>query len=137
LPTVATLSEKARAFLNEKNFAVLATINSDGTPQLTTMWYLLEDDTVVMNTKAGRIKDRNMRRDPRIAICVEDGYNYVSISGIVEMIDDPDIAQRDIYRLAARYEGEEAARRKVADQFSHELRITLHLKCAHVIEDLE
>jgi len=137
LPSVTTLSEKARAFLNEKRFAVLATINSDGTPQLTTMWYLLEGDTIVMNTKAGRLKERNMRRDPRIAICVEDGYNYVTISGTVEMIDDPEIAQRDIYRLAVRYDGEEAARQKVADQFSKERRITLHLKCEHVIEDME
>ena len=137
MPTVTTLSEKARAFLNEIRFAVLATINSDGTPQLTTMWYLLEEDTIVMNTKAGRIKERNMRRDPRIAICVEDRYNYVTISGTVELIDDPEIAQRDIYRLAVRYDGEEAARQKVADQFSKERRITLHLKCEHVIEDLE
>ena len=137
MPTVTPLSEKARAFLKEKRFAVLATINSDGTPQLTTMWYLLEEDTIVMNTKAGRIKERNMRRDPRIAICVEDGYNYVTISGTVELIDDPEIAQRDIYRLAVRYDGEEAARQKVADQFSKERRITLHLKCEHVIEDLE
>ncbi len=137
MPSVTTLSEKARAFLNEKRFAVLATINSDGTPQLTTMWYLLEEDTIVMNTKAGRIKERNMRRDPRIAICVEDGYNYVTISGTVEMIDDPEIALRDIYRLAVRYDGEEAARQKVADQFSKERRITLHLKCEHVIEDME
>jgi len=137
LPTVTTLSEKARAFLNEIRFAVLATITSDGTPQLTTMWYLLEEDTIVMNTKAGRIKERNMRRDPRIAICVEDGYNYVTISGTIELIDDPEIAQRDIYRLAVRYDGEEAASQKVADQFSKERRITLHLKCEHVIEDLE
>jgi len=137
LPSVTTLSEKARAFLNEKRFAVLATINSDGTPQLTTMWYLLPGDTIVMNTKAGRIKERNMRRDPRIAICVEDGYNYVTISGTVEMIDDPEIAQQDIYRLAVRYDGEEAARQKVADQFSKERRVTLHLKCEHVIEDME
>jgi len=137
LPSVTTLSEKARAFLNEKRFAVLATINSDGTPQLTTMWYLLEGDTIVMNTKAGRLKERNMRRDPRIAICVEDGYNYVTISGTVEMIDDPEIALRDIYRLAVRYDGEEAARQQVADQFSKERRVTLHLKCEHVIEDME
>ena len=137
MPSVTTLSEKARAFLNEKRFAVLATINSDGTPQLTTMWYLLPGDTIVMNTKAGRIKERNMRRDPRIAICVEDGYNYVTISGTVEMIDDPEIAQQDIYRLAVRYDGEEAARQKVADQFSKERRVTLHLKCEHVIEDME
>ena len=137
MSTTTTLSEKARAFLNAKRFAVLSTINSDGTPQLTTMWYLLEGDTIVMNTKAGRIKDRNMRRDPRIAICVEDGYNYVTISGIVEMIEDPEIAQRDIYRLAIRYDGENNARQQVAKQFSKERRITLRLKCEHIIEDLE
>src|SRR5205807_9380359 len=134
MSTTTTLSEKARAFLNAKRFAVLATINSDGTPQLTTMWYLLEGDTIVMNTKAGRIKERNMRRDPRIAICVEDGYNYVTISGTVEMIDDPEIAQRDIYRLSARYHGEEKAQRQMREQFSNEQRATLRLKCEHVIE---
>src|SRR2546423_12546117 len=98
MSTTTTLSEKARAFLNEKRFAVLATINSDGTPQLTTMWYLLEGDTIVMNTKAGRINERNMRRVPRIAICVEDGYNYVTISVTVVMIVYLEIVQRDIYR---------------------------------------
>ena len=137
MPVTTTLSEKARAFLNEKHFAVLATINSDGTPQLTTMWYLLEGDTIVMNTKAGRIKDRNMRRDPRIAICVEDGYNYVTISGTVEMIEQPEIAQRDIYQLAARYHGEDKARQQMVEQFSQEQRITLRLRCEGVIEDLE
>ena len=134
MPTATKLSEKARAFLNERRFAVLATINKDGSPQLTTMWYLLEGDTIVMNTKAGRVKDHNMQRDPRIAICVEDGYDYVTISGTVEMIDDPQIAQRDIYRLAVRYDGEEAAKRQVAEKFSKEFRITLHLKCEHIFE---
>src|SRR5690349_4562797 len=107
------LSEKARAFLQERRFAVLGTINSDGSPQLTTMWYLLEDDTIVMNTKAGRVKDRNIRRHPRISICVPDGYSYVSISGTAEIIDDAKTAQHDIYRLAARYDGEEAANRQM------------------------
>jgi PPOX class probable F420-dependent enzyme len=131
------LSDKARAYLNERRFAVLATINIDGTPQLTTMWFLLEGDTIMMNTKAGRVKDRNIKRDPRISICVEDGYNYVTISGTVEMNDDQEVAQRDIYRLAARYNGEEAAKRQMVEQFSKEHRITLRLKCEHIIEDLE
>lgn len=122
------LSEKARAFLREKRFAVLATLNSDGTPQLTTMWYLLEnDDTILMNTRAGRLKERNMRRDPRISLCFEDGYNYLTIKGRVEMIDDPQISQRDIYRLSARYHGEEKAQRQMENQFSKEQRVTLRL----------
>ena len=131
---MASLSENARAFLNEKRFAVLATLNQDGTAQQTTMWYLLDGDTIVMNTKAGRLKERNLRREPRISICVEDGYNYVTISGTVELIDDPEIAQRDIHRLAMRYHGEEQAAKQVAEQFSKEQRVTLHLKCDRVHE---
>ena len=129
------LSEKARAYLQEPRFAVLATINQDGTPQLTTMWYLLEDDgTILMNTKVGRAKERNMRRDPRISICIEDDYNFLTVNGTVEMIDDPEIAQHDIYRLAARYYGEEKSRRQMHEKFSKEKRVSLHLKPEHIIE---
>jgi PPOX class probable F420-dependent enzyme len=129
------LSEKARAYLQELRFAVLATINQDGTPQLSTMWYLLEEDgTITMNTKVGRAKERNMRRDSRISICIEDGYNFLTINGTVEMIDDPEIAQHDIYRLAARYYGEEKARRQMHEKFSQEKRVSLHLKPEHIIE---
>lgn len=129
-----TLSDKARAFLQEPRFAVLGTLNQDGSPQLTTMWYLLEGDTIIMNTKAGRLKERNMRRDLRISVCIPDGYSYVTISGIVEMIDDPQISQQDIYRLAVRYDGEESAKQQMEEQFSKETRVTLHLKCQHVVE---
>src|ERR1700732_2123583 len=114
---MALLSDKARAFLNEKRFAVLATITADGTAQQTTMWYLLEGDIIVMNTKAGRVKDRNLRRDPRISICIEDGYHYLTISGTVELIEDQATAQHDIHRLAIRYNGEENAAAQMAHQF--------------------
>ena len=131
-----TLSEKARAFLHERRFAVLATLNKDGSPQLTTMWYLLEEDTIMMNTKAGRIKALNMKRDPRIAICVEDGYNFVTISGSVSLNENQETAHRDIYRLAVRYNGEEKAKQQLEKQFSKEYRITLYLSCENVIEYL-
>ena len=132
------LSEKARVYLQGLRFAVLATINQDGTPQLTTMWYLLEDDgTITMNTKVGRSKERNMRRDPRLSICIENEHDFLTINGIVELIDDPEIAQRDIYRLSARYHGEAEAMRQMQTQFSKEKRVTLRLKPEHIIEYLE
>src|SRR5256885_3469286 len=94
LSMVVELSEKARAYLQELRFAVLATINHDGTPQLTTMWYLLEDDgSILISTKAGRATERNMRRDPRISICIADAYNFLTINGTVQLIDDPDRTQ--------------------------------------------
>jgi PPOX class probable F420-dependent enzyme len=132
------LSKKAQAFLQELRFAVLATINQDGTPQLTTMWYLLEDDgTILMNTKVGRQKERNLRRDPRISICIEDDYNFLTINGTVYVIDDPQRTQHDIYRLSARYHGEEKARRQMQDQFSKETRVSLLLKPKHIFEYFE
>lgn len=130
------LSEKARAFLAEPHFAVLGTINENGTPQLTTMWYVLDGDTIIMNTKVGRAKERNMKRDPHIAVCVEDGYNYVTISGTVEMNYDQKIAHQDIYRLAVRYDGEESAEQQMNEVFLDEERVTLRLKCNHIIENL-
>ena len=132
MPT--TLSENARAFLQEQRFAVLATLNKDGSPQLTTMWYLLEGDTIMMNTKEGRIKGLNMKRDPRIAICVEGGYNFVTISGTVTMNYDQESAHQDIYRLAVRYHGEEKAKRLLEERYSKEQRITLRLRCENIIE---
>lgn len=130
------LSERARTFLQERRFAVLATLNKDGTPQQTTMWYLLEGDTIVMNTKVGRLKERNIRRDPRISVCFEDGYSYLTISGNAGLIDDEQTAQHDIYRLAVRYGGEEDAKQQMAEQFSQEQRVTIHLHCDHIIENL-
>jgi PPOX class probable F420-dependent enzyme len=135
---VVDLSKKAQAFLQELRFAVLATINQDGTPQLTSMWYLLEDDgTILMNTKVGRLKERNVRRDPRVSICIEDEYNFLTINGTVQLIDGLKRSQHDIYRLSARYHGEEKAKRQLQEQFSKEIRVSLRLKPERIIEYFE
>ena len=67
------LSDWAKEFLRAFHFAVLSTLNPDGSCQLTTMWYLLENDaTIVMSTPGHLRKAKNLRRDPRIAIYVPD-----------------------------------------------------------------
>ncbi|CAN5745605.1 hypothetical protein BH23CHL2_BH23CHL2_35560 [soil metagenome] len=64
----------------------------------------LRGDTIIMNTARGRKKERNIRADPRVSLCWEDKYRFVSINGTVtEMIDDPDQALADIFSLARRY----------------------------------
>src|SRR5262245_33667779 len=126
-------SDAVRQFLQEKRFAVLATIGRDSVPQQTVMWYELRGDTIVMNTAAGRVKDAYLRRDPRASICVEDGYRFVTISGTVQMIEDHTTAQDDIYRLAVRYNGEETAARQVRESFSKQQRVTLYLSIERVI----
>jgi PPOX class probable F420-dependent enzyme len=100
---VTELSDKVRAFLEQPRFAVLATINPDGTPQQTVMWFELRGDHILMNTAEGRWKATNVRRDARVSVCVEDGYRFVAINGQVTLDEDHDTSQRDIYALARRY----------------------------------
>jgi PPOX class probable F420-dependent enzyme len=121
------LTDEMRRFLEEPRFAVLATVNPDGSPQQTVMWYLLEGDRILMNTKRGRRKDRNIDRDPRVSVCVEDGYRYLALAGTLTADEDPARAQEDIRRLAERYHGREEAARMVAEGFSLQERVTLRL----------
>ena len=120
-------------FLSEPRFAVLATINSDGTPQQTVMWYELRDDTIVMNTTVSRLKGRNLARDPRISICVEDGYRYVTIAGEARLDDDPDISQQDITKLTVRYHGESDQARQMIEVFSKQDRVSIYLPIERIV----
>ena len=128
------LSTAARAFLEERRFAVLATISEDGLPHQTTMWYELRGDDIIMNTRVGRIKDQHLRRDPRASICLEDEYRYLTISGIVELNEDQAAAHEDIKRLAIRYDGRESGEKQSRDQFSKQQRVTIRLPITRVIE---
>src|SRR5579859_3536525 len=121
------LSPAARAFLSEERFAVLATINANGTPQQTVMWYELRGDTVVMNTTTTRVKGRNLARDRRLSICVADGYRFVTVAGEARLVEDQATAQEDIHQLAIRYDGEEDAARQMADHFSQQQRVSIYL----------
>ena len=132
---MAELTPSIREFLSETRFAALATINKDGTPQQSTMWYALDGDTILMNTKAGRLKHRNLLRDPRASICVPDGYRWVTISGTVELNDDQAVAQADIRQLAIRYHGQEKGERQSREKFSQEHRVTVRLKIEKVVSE--
>lgn len=131
------LSEAARQFLNERRFATLATINADGTPQLSVMWYLLRSDMLVFNTEKGRRKAANLLRDRRVALCVEDEYRYVTVSGSVEFVDDPAVAQCDIRELTIRYKGMAAADEYYQRVFAPFERVSYYLPLDNVIERLE
>ena len=129
------LTAEQRAFLEERHFAVLGTINASGAPHLTIMWYLLDGDEIVFNTKVGRAKQSNLARDPRVSLLVYDdgGYNYMRIDGRVTTITDPEIAHRDIARLAVRYNGEEKAKAAIA-RFNSEERISYRLATTRVYD---
>jgi PPOX class probable F420-dependent enzyme len=121
------LREDVRTFLEEARFAVLATVNANGSPQQTVMWYELRGDTIVMNTRRGRKKDRNLIRDPRVSLCIEDGFRYVTLEGTIELVDDPATGQTDIAALARRYHNAAKAEQMVREEFAFQERVTLLL----------
>lgn len=114
-----------REFLTAPRFAVLATIGGDGAPHQSVMWYELAGDEILMNTKRGRFKERDIARDPRISLCVEDAYRFVAMSGrIARVIDDQNIARADIFRLGVRYDGVPEAERQMRELWSKQERVT-------------
>jgi PPOX class probable F420-dependent enzyme len=100
-----TLNEAAREVLDGPHFAVLATSNADGRPQSSVIFVKREGDTVVFSTIKGRLKTRNMARDPRVSLLVVDKEKgrYVEIRGSVEITDDPE--KRLLYEMYDRYMG--------------------------------
>jgi PPOX class probable F420-dependent enzyme len=106
--TQKLISETVRAFLEEPRFAVMATINSSGAPQLTVMWYALieDEDIVILNATRGLLKERNLRRDPRMSLCIEDGPRYVTLQGRAALVEDRAVQEREVNELIApRYIG--------------------------------
>ncbi|HUG56420.1 MAG TPA: PPOX class F420-dependent oxidoreductase [Candidatus Limnocylindrales bacterium] len=127
-----TLSPAQRAFLEGKRFAALATVNRDGSPQQSAMWYLLEGDEVMFNTRVGRQKERNLRRDPRVSLLVVDAYTYVRVEGRARRIDDPAVGHADIRRLAIRYQGQEKGERQFRDVYARQERVSFRVAIERV-----
>jgi PPOX class probable F420-dependent enzyme len=103
------IREDVRAFLEQPHFAVMSTINPSGTPQLTVMWYALVpgEDVVVLNATRGLRKERNLQRDPRMSLCVEDGMRYVTLEGLAELVEDRARQEHEVNALIApRYLGQ-------------------------------
>jgi hypothetical protein len=126
------LDQQVIDYLNERRFAVLGTIREDGTPHLSTMWYRFDGDSIMMNTRANRVKHLNLLRDNRASICIEDEARYVTIDGAITMDDDPNTAQADIKALAERYDGPEEAEEISRNAFSKQKRVTLRLSIDRV-----
>ena len=98
------MSDELRDWLtSELRFPVMAVLTTDGAPSQSVMWFDLDPDqpdTILMNTKVGRAKDRYLRRDPRVSLCFEDSLHWVALRGRVELDDDRDRALTDIKNLA-------------------------------------
>jgi PPOX class probable F420-dependent enzyme len=101
-----TLNDEIRRLLDGRHFAVLATINADGSPQTSAMWVGRDGDDVLMSTVAGRRKQRNLERDPRASVTIldsDDPYNYVELRGTTTM--EVDVGRAFDISLSWDYDG--------------------------------
>jgi PPOX class probable F420-dependent enzyme len=90
----------------------LATVRKDGRPLIVPVWYDLEGEILVFMTAQDSSKARNMRRDPRVSLCVDDEvtpFAYVELEGTVVLTDDADQARYWATRIGGRYMGQELA----------------------------
>jgi len=100
------LSDATLRLVDGKNYAVLATVNPDGSPQTSVVWVGRDGDDLLFSTVEGRVKHRNMRRDPRVSVTVidwSDPENYVELRGRVSMT--PDHGRRLDTQLSWKYDG--------------------------------
>jgi PPOX class probable F420-dependent enzyme len=106
---MAGLTEFAKWLIDGRNVGVLATLMSDGAPHLSPVYVDRDGDVLLVNTVIGRVKYRNVRRDPRVSLVVLDHLNplqYVEIRGrVVELTTEG--AEEHIDMLANRYMGVE------------------------------
>jgi PPOX class probable F420-dependent enzyme len=107
------LPEPAIELLRSNVLAHVATVNRDGSPQVTLVWVDVEDGDLVFNTAFGRQKVRNLERDPRIAVSVqhpERPRQYIAIHGTGMLVTEGASALID--RLAQKYTGQPYRRRQ-------------------------
>src|SRR5918912_4214334 len=102
------IPESHRDLFEKKAFAHLGTLMPNGTPQVTPVWVMLDDDgLLVINSVRGHQKDRNIRTRRRVALCIsdpDDPYRYIAIRGPVVDITEQG-ADEVISRLSLKYQG--------------------------------
>lgn len=105
--------EQWRAFVSAgTRTGKLATVRSDGSPHVVPVWFVLDGDDVVFNTGKGTVKGRNLARDGRVALCVDDDrppFAFVTLRGRAEISEDPVELRRWATRIGGRYMGEDRA----------------------------
>jgi PPOX class probable F420-dependent enzyme len=104
---MAAIPDEARHLFEGKELAHVATLNADGTPQVSAVWVGLDGDLVTFNTAEGRVKTKNLYANPSVAVSItgeENPYENVVVQGkVVEMTHEG--ADADIDALAKRYLG--------------------------------
>ncbi len=135
------LPDRVRAFLDDERYATISTIDPDGAPRQAVVWYTLDGDEFVINSRIGRRWPSNLLRDPRIALSVidaADGARWAGLTGTVRPITDHATTQADIAGMARRYDADDpdAIRESIAG-FESQDRISFRFRPTSVHDHLE
>ena len=107
------LTVEERAFLLEgTRTGKLATVRKDGRPHVAPIWCTLDGDTLIFTTGENTVKAKNMRRDVRVCLCVDDEtppFAYIQVEGTVTFSDDREELLKWATRIGGRYMGEALA----------------------------
>jgi PPOX class probable F420-dependent enzyme len=106
---MAKLSDKARKLFADPNYLFVGTINSDGSPQVTPVWTDEKEGKIRFNTAIGRVKERNLRRDPRVGLSItarDNPWEKADVRGrVVDFVEGQE-ADDHIDDLAEKYIGQ-------------------------------
>jgi PPOX class probable F420-dependent enzyme len=106
---MAELSEKVRKLFEDPNYLFVATVNTDGSPQVTPVWTDVSNGYIRFNTAVGRAKERNLRRDPRVGLSItEQGnpWNKADVRGRAVDFIEGEEADANIDDLSEKYIGQ-------------------------------
>ncbi|MET8285362.1 PPOX class F420-dependent oxidoreductase [Streptomyces sp. NPDC048448] len=105
--------EQWRAFVSHgTRTGKLSTVRADGSPHVAPIWFLLDGDDLIFNTSKETVKGRNLARDGRVALCVDDDrppFDFVVLEGRAELSEDPDELRLWAARIGGRYMGADRA----------------------------
>ena len=135
------LPPHVRDFIAAPHFASVATVDADGSPRQAIIWYLLDGDQLVVNSRVGRRWPTNLLRDPRVYVAVFDEVDplrWVGLLGTAEPVEDQPRAQADIAAMARRYHHDDlaTAERKIRD-FERMERISFRIRVRAIHEHLD
>lgn len=127
---MTALGNDAKALLDDANFVVVATTNTDGSPQTSVLWATYDGDQLLLSTVQGRKKETNWLKDPRTSVLIldrKDPYHFVEVRGTVDMTTEggPEL----IERLSQLYTGQ----RYTGDEGTDHIRVVVRVTPTRVI----
>jgi PPOX class probable F420-dependent enzyme len=132
-PAAVPIPDSVRAFLDDIRFATISTIDPDGMPRPAVIWYTVDGDGIIINSRVGRRWPTNLLRDPRMSFTVLDSvneYRWVGMTGTATPTGDAATAQADIAGMARRYRAIDpaGAERAITGTYQRQERISFRFR---------